>query len=115
MADQHDCDRGRENAAREGGRGGKPFARDYGGCGLAIFNKPAGQFTGQFLLDEIFLRAEGTDDFSQYAIAADAPLRPDLLVSPEDLAKIQCGLRIGGQGTLALRPSRLAGRRDSRR
>ena len=53
----------------------------------AVFNKPARQFTGQFLLDEIFLRAEGLEDFSRYAIAPDTPLRADLFVSPEDLAR----------------------------
>jgi citronellol/citronellal dehydrogenase len=54
----------------------------------AIFNKSARQFTGQFLLDEIFLRAEGLDDFDRYAASPGAALRPDLFVLQSDLDQV---------------------------
>lgn len=43
-------------------------------------------FTGNFLIDEDVLRAEGTTDFAQYACVPGSPLQVDIFVSPEQLA-----------------------------
>ncbi|HKR90416.1 MAG TPA: NAD(P)-dependent oxidoreductase [Phenylobacterium sp.] len=50
----------------------------------AIFNKPARDFTGQFLIDDSFLYAEGVRDFDQYRVDATAPLMADYFV-PNDM------------------------------
>ncbi|HMO42371.1 MAG TPA: NAD(P)-dependent oxidoreductase [Phenylobacterium sp.] len=49
----------------------------------AIFNKPARDFTGNFLIDDTFLYAEGERDFDKYRVDPTAPLMPDFFV-PED-------------------------------
>ncbi|HEV2558017.1 MAG TPA: NAD(P)-dependent oxidoreductase [Microvirga sp.] len=49
----------------------------------AVFNKPAREFTGQFLLDDTFLAGEGVTDFAQYRVDPSVPLAPDFFV-PED-------------------------------
>jgi citronellol/citronellal dehydrogenase len=49
----------------------------------AIFNKPAREFTGNFLIDDTFLYAEGERDFDKYRVDPTAPLMPDFFV-PED-------------------------------
>jgi citronellol/citronellal dehydrogenase len=54
----------------------------------AIFNKPSRSFTGQFVLDELFLRAEGEIDFDRYAVSPGAALRPDLFVLQSDLDQV---------------------------
>jgi citronellol/citronellal dehydrogenase len=46
----------------------------------AIFSKPSRATTGQFLIDEEVLRAEGVVDFDRYAVVPGAPLLPDLFV-----------------------------------
>jgi citronellol/citronellal dehydrogenase len=48
-----------------------------------IFQKPAREFTGNFLIDDSFLAAEGVTDFEQYRITPDSPLAPDFFV-PDD-------------------------------
>jgi citronellol/citronellal dehydrogenase len=45
-----------------------------------IFKKPAKDFTGQFLIDEDFLRSEGMTDFEPYRVDASTPLMTDLFV-----------------------------------
>jgi citronellol/citronellal dehydrogenase len=48
-----------------------------------IFGKPAkgnGSFTGQFLIDDNFLAAEGITDFDQYRVDPSQPLAPDFFV-----------------------------------
>src|ERR1700719_3230040 len=45
-----------------------------------IFAKPAGSFSGQFLIDDTFLAAEGVADFEQYRVEPDGPLAPDFFV-----------------------------------
>ena len=50
----------------------------------AIFEKPARTFTGNFLIDDTFLAAEGMTDFEHYRVDADAPLAPDFFV-PDDI------------------------------
>ncbi len=46
----------------------------------AVFLKQARSFTGQFLIDDTFLRAEGVSDFEQYRIDPSVPLQPDFFV-----------------------------------
>ena len=48
-----------------------------------LFHKPAREFTGNFLIDDSFLAAEGVTDFEQYRITPDSPLAPDFFV-PDD-------------------------------
>jgi citronellol/citronellal dehydrogenase len=53
-----------------------------------IFNKPSREFTGNLLLDELFLRAEGEVSFDGYAVDPSTPLQPDLFVSQAELAAV---------------------------
>ena len=46
----------------------------------AIFQKPARSFTGNFLIDDSFLAAEGFTDFDRYRVDPSAPLAPDFFV-----------------------------------
>ncbi len=46
----------------------------------AVFNKPAREFTGNFLIDDSFLYAEGERDFDQYRVDPTQPLMPDFFV-----------------------------------
>jgi len=48
-----------------------------------IFAKPAKSFTGQFLIDDTFLTAEGVTDFDRYRVDPREPLAPDFFV-PDD-------------------------------
>src|SRR4030095_7017336 len=48
-----------------------------------IFQKPSRSFTGNFLIDDSFLAAEGITDFEKYRVAAREPLAPTLRV-PDD-------------------------------
>jgi len=47
---------------------------------LRVLSKPSEELTGQFLIDEAFLREEGITDFSNYAIKAGEPLQLDFFV-----------------------------------
>ncbi|APF36939.1 NAD(P)-dependent oxidoreductase [Chelatococcus daeguensis] len=49
----------------------------------AVFNKPARSFSGQFLIDDLVLAAEGVTDFEQYRVDPSKPLMPDFFV-PDD-------------------------------
>ncbi|CAN7466336.1 SDR family oxidoreductase [Caulobacter sp. LjRoot300] len=49
----------------------------------AMFLKPAREFTGQFVIDDTFLYAEGVRDFDRYRVDPTATLMPDFFV-PED-------------------------------
>lgn len=51
----------------------------------AIFNKPAREFTGNFLIDDTFLYGEGVRDFDPYRVDPSEPLMPDFFV-PDDSA-----------------------------
>ncbi|MDE2488434.1 MAG: NAD(P)-dependent oxidoreductase [Alphaproteobacteria bacterium] len=64
----------------------------------AVFNKPAREFSGQFLIDDSFLYAEGVRDFDQYRVDPSQPLMPDFFV-PEDSSPPP-GVTLGA-GTLA--------------
>ena len=46
----------------------------------AILCRPARGFTGQFVVDEPFLRAEGVTDFERYAVEPGQPLLPDFFL-----------------------------------
>jgi citronellol/citronellal dehydrogenase len=48
-----------------------------------IFLKPAQSFTGNFLIDDTFLAAEGVTDFEQYRVEPGTPLAPTFFV-PDD-------------------------------
>ncbi len=54
-----------------------------GDAAHAVFMKKAGTFTGQFLIDDTFLRGEGVTDFEKYRVDASVPLQPDFFV-PDD-------------------------------
>jgi citronellol/citronellal dehydrogenase len=60
----------------------------------AIFNKPAREFTGNFLIDDSFLYGEGVRDFEQYRVDPSQPLMPDFFV-PAD-SKPPPGVVVGG-------------------
>jgi len=48
-----------------------------------VFQKPARSFTGHFLIDDIFLAAEGVTDFEKYRVDAGEPLAPTFFVPDE--------------------------------
>src|ERR1700746_276877 len=50
-----------------------------------IFQKPARSFTGNFLIDDTFLAAEGITNFEKYRVDAREPLAPTFFV-PDDAA-----------------------------
>jgi citronellol/citronellal dehydrogenase len=50
----------------------------------AIFEKPAREFSGNFLIDDSFLYAEGVRDFEQYRVDPTRPLMPDFFVPASD-------------------------------
>jgi citronellol/citronellal dehydrogenase len=45
-----------------------------------LFHKPAREFTGNFLIDDSFLAAEGVTDFDQYRLDPTQPLQLDFFV-----------------------------------
>ena len=50
----------------------------------AVFEKPAREFTGNFLIDDSFLYAEGARDFEKYRVDPATPLMPDFFVPASD-------------------------------
>ena len=46
----------------------------------AIFEKPSREFSGNFLIDDTFLYAEGERDFEKYRVDPTRPLMPDFFV-----------------------------------
>jgi citronellol/citronellal dehydrogenase len=50
----------------------------------AILTKPARDFTGNFLIDDAILYAEGERDFDKYRVDASQPLMPDFFVPEAD-------------------------------
>ena len=48
-----------------------------------VLQKPAGTFTGNFLVDEAFLAGEGITDFERYRVDPSQPLALDLFVDEE--------------------------------
>jgi len=59
----------------------------------AIFEKPAREFTGAFLIDDTFLYGEGVRDFEVYRVDPTHPLMPDFFV-PTDIPPPP-GVKIG--------------------
>jgi citronellol/citronellal dehydrogenase len=59
----------------------------------AIFEKPAREFTGNFLIDDTFLYGEGVRDFEPYRVDPSMPLMPDFFV-PDDIPPPP-GVKIG--------------------
>ena len=59
----------------------------------AIFNKPAREFSGNFLIDDTFLYGEGERDFEKYRVDPTRPLMPDFFV-PADVPAPP-GVKIG--------------------
>ena len=59
----------------------------------AIFNKPAREFTGNFLIDDTFLYGEGERDFDRYRVDPTQPLMPDIFVP--DSIPAPPGVKIG--------------------
>ena len=51
----------------------------------AIFNKPSREFTGNFLIDDSFLYAEGERDFDKYRVDPTKPLMPDFFVPADSV------------------------------
>jgi citronellol/citronellal dehydrogenase len=51
----------------------------------AIFERPARELTGQFLIDDTFLYGEGVRDFEPYRVDPTRPLAPDFFV-PADMS-----------------------------
>ncbi len=51
----------------------------------AIFQKPAHEFTGRFVVDDSFLAENGVTDFERYRVDPTQPLAPDFFV-PDDSA-----------------------------
>jgi citronellol/citronellal dehydrogenase len=49
----------------------------------AVFQKPAREFTGRFLIDDTFLSEEGVTNFEKYRVDPSVPLMPDFFV-PDD-------------------------------
>jgi citronellol/citronellal dehydrogenase len=45
-----------------------------------IFAKPSASFSGQFLIDDTFMAAEGVTDFEPYRVDPQGPLAPDFFV-----------------------------------
>ena len=60
-----------------------------------IFQKPARKFTGNFLIDDTFLAAEGVTDFDRYRVDPSAPLAPDFFVP--DSSRPPPGVTIAGK------------------
>lgn len=48
-----------------------------------VFSRPAREFTGNFLIDDTFLYANGVTDFDQYRVDKSQPLLPDFFVPDE--------------------------------
>jgi citronellol/citronellal dehydrogenase len=59
----------------------------------AIFEKPARDFSGNFLIDDTFLYGEGERDFEKYRVDPTQPLMPDFFV-PDSIPPPP-GVRIG--------------------
>ncbi len=60
-----------------------------------IFNKPAREFSGNFLIDDTFLLAEGVTDLEKYRVDPSVPLQPDFFVPEEMDAPMDLGAVTG--------------------
>jgi citronellol/citronellal dehydrogenase len=62
---------------------------------MRIFARPARSFSGNFLIDDTFLTAEGVTDFARYRVDPNEPLAPDFFV-PDSIKPPQ-GVAIGAR------------------
>jgi citronellol/citronellal dehydrogenase len=60
----------------------------------AIFEKPAREFTGNFLIDDSFLYGEGVRDFDQYRVDPTRQLMPDFFVPADSTPPPGAGLAV---------------------
>jgi citronellol/citronellal dehydrogenase len=65
-----------------------------GDAAHAIFEKPAKSFSGNFLIDDSFLYAEGERDFQKYRVDPNTPLMADFFVPADSVPPP--GVVIGG-------------------
>jgi citronellol/citronellal dehydrogenase len=56
-----------------------------------IFQKPAGGFTGNFLIDDTFLYGEGVRDFDRYRVDPAVALVPDFFVPEDSVPPVSLG------------------------
>ena len=61
-----------------------PHVGNHGRRRPRHLHKPAREFTGNFLIDDTFLYAEGVRDFDQYRVDPTRPLMPDFFVPASD-------------------------------
>jgi len=64
---------------------------------LLVFQKPAREFTGNFLIDDTFLFDHGVTDFEPYKMDASEPLLPDFFV-PDVGYKVPPGVEVMNVG-----------------
>ena len=85
VAARHHRDRGdQEPARRRAGDANVAHAcRSWRMRPIAIFQKPSRSFTGNFLIDDTFLAAEGVTDFEQYRADPSEPLARTFFVPDE--------------------------------
>ena len=62
----------------------------------AIFNKPAGAFTGNFCIDDTLLAAEGVTDFDVYRVDPSVALTPDFFVPADSVPPAPLGPAVAG-------------------
>lgn len=55
---------------------------------MAIFAKPAKQFTGQFVIDDSILYEQGVRDFDKYRVNPSQALMPDFFVPDDSIAPV---------------------------
>jgi len=80
-------------AGRRRGHEGCRTVEIMGDAAHAIFEKPARSFSGNFLIDDSFLYAEGERDFDKYRVDRNTPLMADFFVPADSLPPP--GVKIG--------------------
>ncbi|CAI2347258.1 unnamed protein product [Caenorhabditis sp. 36 PRJEB53466] len=69
-----------EMLSEKGGESGSRKPAIMADAAYAVLSKNSKDFTGQFLIDEDVLRAEGVTDFEKYECVPGAPLMPDFFI-----------------------------------
>ncbi|KAF1768165.1 hypothetical protein GCK72_008127 [Caenorhabditis remanei] len=69
-----------EMLSEKGGEAGSRKPAIMADAAYAVLSKNSKDFTGNFLIDEDVLKAEGITDFDRYACIPDAPLMPDFFI-----------------------------------
>ncbi len=62
----------------------------------AVFLKRARDFTGQFIIDDTFLYAEGERDFDRYRVDPTVALAPDFFVPEDSMPPVSLAARASG-------------------